>query len=152
MVKDVDEDVEYDSSDEEVDENEDEIDHPVERRWLRSIFYENGVRKSTRARRKPVITNEDFNNKRNDHSDVVDGKIHMNIPEEEPCMNEGDSLLHVLGVAMIQSFSIKSGLNRYGEAGKKAVNKELQQLHDMDTYEPMDPDKFTRLEKTVALA
>ena len=67
-------------------------------------------------------------------------------------MTEGDFLIHVLGVAMLQSFSITAGLNRYGEAGKKAVNKELQQLHDMDTYEPMDPDKFTRLEKTVALA
>ena len=106
MVKDVDEDVEYDSSDEEVDENEDEIDHPVERRWLRSIFYENGVRKSTRARRKPVVTNVDFNNKRYNDSDVVDGTIHMNIPEQEPGMTEGDSLLHVLGVAMLQSFII----------------------------------------------
>ena len=38
-------------------------------------------------------------------------------------MTEGDSLLHVLGVAMLQSFIIKAGLNRYGEAGKKAVNK-----------------------------
>ena len=67
-------------------------------------------------------------------------------------MTEGDSLLHVLGVAMLQSFSIKSGLNRYGEAGKKAFNKDLQQFYDMDTYEPMEPDKFTRLEKTEALA
>ena len=53
---------------------------------------------------------------------------------------------------MLQSFSIKAGLNRYGEAGKKAVNKDLQQLHDMDTYEPMNPDKLTRLENTKSLA
>ena len=88
MVKDVDEDVEYDSSDEEVDENEDEIDHPVERRSLGIIIDENGVRKSMRACRKPVITNINFNNKRYDDSDVVNGTIHMNIPEEEPGMTE----------------------------------------------------------------
>ena len=66
-------------------------------------------------------------------------------------MTEGDSLLHVSGAAMLQCFSIKAGLNRYGEAGKKACSKGLQQLQDMDTYEPMDPDKLTRLEKTEAL-
>ena len=76
----------------------------------------------------------------------------MNIPEEEPGMTEVDSLLRVLGVAMLQSFSIKAVLNRYGDAGKKAFNKDLQQIYDMDTYEPMDPDKFTRLEKTEAIA
>ena len=91
--------------------------------WMGSIIDENSVRKSTCARCKPVMNNVDFNNKRYNDGDVVDGTIHMNIPEEEPGMTEGDSLLHVLGVAMLQSFSIKSGLNRYGEAGKKAVNK-----------------------------
>ena len=58
----------------------------------------------------------------------------------------------MLGLVMLHYFSIKEGLNRYGEAGKQAVNKELQQLHDMVTYEPMDPEKLTRLENTEALA
>ena len=120
-------------------------------RWMGSIIDDNSLRKSTRARRKPVVTNVDFTNKRYDDGDVVDGTIHMNIPEEEPGMTEVYLLLHVLRVALLQSFSIKSGLNRYVEAGKKAFNKELQQLHYMDTYEPMDPDKLTWLEKTKAL-
>ena len=94
------------------------------------------------------MTNVDFTNKRYDDRDVVDGTIHMNITEEEPGMTEGYLLLRVLGVAMLQSFSLKSGLNLYGEAGEKAVNKVLQQLHDMDTYKPMDPNKLTRLENT----
>ena len=98
------------------------------------------------------MTNVDFTNKRYDDRDVVDGTIHMNITEEEPGMTEGYLLLRVLGVAMLQSFSIKAVLNRYGDAGKKAFNKYLQQLHDMYTYEPMDPDKFNRLEKTEAIA
>ena len=98
-----------------------------------------------------VVTIVDFTNKRYDDGDVVDGTIHMNIPEQEQGMTEGDSLLHVSGAAMLQCFSIKAGLNRYGEAGKKACSKGLQQLHDMDTYEPMDPDKLTWLEKTKAL-
>ena len=120
--------------------------------WLGSIIDENVVRKSTRTRRKPVMTNVDFNNKRYDDGDIVDGTIHMNIPDEEPGMTEGDLLRHVFGVVMLNYFSIKSGINRYGEAGKQAVDKELQQLHGMDTYEPMDPDKFTRLERTKSLA
>ena len=139
MVKNVDEDMDYDSSDDEDDENEDEIDHPVEMRWMGSIIDENGVRKSMQARHKPIVTNVDFTNKRYNNGDVVYGTIHMNIPEEEPGMAEVDSLLSVLGVVMLHYFGIKAGLNRYGDVGKKAVNKELQQLHDMDTYELMDP-------------
>ena len=89
MVKN-DEDVDYDSSDEDIDDIEYDIEHPVWRRWLGSIIDENGVRKSTWTCRKPVITNVDFNNKRYENGDVVDGTIHMNIPEEEPGMTEGD--------------------------------------------------------------
>ena len=55
MVENVDEDMDYDSSDGEDDENEDEIDHPVEMRWMGSIIDENGVRKSTQARHITVV-------------------------------------------------------------------------------------------------
>ena len=41
----------------------------------------NGFCKYTQARRKPVVTYVDFTNKRYGDGDVVDGTIHMNIPE-----------------------------------------------------------------------
>ena len=58
--------------------------------WMGSIIDENGVRKSTRECRKPVVTYVDFTNRRYYYGDAVDGTIHMNIPEEEPGMTEGD--------------------------------------------------------------
>ena len=73
--------MDYDSSDYEDDENEDEIDHPVEMRWMGSIIDENGVRKSTQARHKPIVTNVDFTNKRYDDGDVIGVTIHMIITE-----------------------------------------------------------------------
>ena len=38
---------------------------------------------------------------------------------------------------MIQKFSLKKGLNKFGTRGEKAVTKDLTQLHDMQTYFPL---------------
>ena len=40
---------------------------------------------------------------------------------------------HILGVAMIQQFSLKADLKHFGKKGKEAVTSELTQMHDLYT-------------------
>ena len=53
-------------------------------------------------------------------------------------ISEEDTMMHVLGVAMIQKFSLKKGLNKFGTRGENSVTKYLNQLHDMQTYFPLE--------------
>jgi hypothetical protein len=53
-------------------------------------------------------------------------------------------------VAMTQ-YSMKKGLEVFGEAGKAAITTELQQLHDLKALEPCDPKSLTYSEKKAAL-
>ncbi len=52
---------------------------------------------------------------------------------------------------MAQKFSLKAGLKKFGNEEKKAVSKELTQLHDKITHVPVDPDKLTTEQKSEAL-
>ena len=45
---------------------------------------------------------------------------------------------------MAQHFSVRSGLKRFGDQGEKAVIKDLTQLHNMHTYDPVDPKNLTK--------
>ena len=49
---------------------------------------------------------------------------------------------HVIGV--VQQFSLKAGMAKFGACAAEAVTKELKQLQDMETYIPIDPNKMTR--------
>ena len=40
-------------------------------------------------------------------------------------------MLHVLGVVLIQQFSLKAGFNFFGKDGEDSVTKELNQHDDM---------------------
>jgi len=66
-------------------------------------------------------------------------------------MTEEEKMMHVLGVAMIQQFSLKAGLKKFGKVGEKAAQAELQQLHDMHTYFPVDPTELSYAEKKEVL-
>ena len=62
----------------------------------------------------------------------------MNVPDPSTIfISEGYTMMHVLGVAMIQQFSLKKGLNKFGAKGEKTVTKDLTQQHDMQTYFPL---------------
>jgi hypothetical protein len=37
---------------------------------------------------------------------------------------------------MMTQYSLNAGLKKFGEAGEKAVTKELSQFHDMSVFEP----------------
>ena len=44
---------------------------------------------------------------------------------------------------MVQQFSLKAGIAKFGNSAKKAVIKELTQLNKMKTYTSVGSDKMT---------
>ena len=53
---------------------------------------------------------------------------------------------------MYQQYSLKEGLKRFGEKGKYEVNSDLEDLHKMETFEPLNANKFNKEDRTDALA
>ena len=51
---------------------------------------------------------------------------------------------HIIGVVLAQRFSLKAVLKKFGNPGEKASVKETTQLHDITTFIPQGPKKFTR--------
>ena len=43
--------------------------------------------------------------------------------------------MHIIGVILAQQYSVKKGTKLFGDEGRKAVSKELQQMHDMVAIE-----------------
>ena len=83
----------------------------------------------------------------------MEGTIHLNIePTDRGNLKPEDVMAHVLGVAIIQTFSLKKGLKAFGDRGKSAVKSELQQMQDMAVYTPLDPSKLTPEQRKQALS
>ena len=59
--------------------------------------------------------------------------------------------MHIIGVILAQQYSVKKGIRLFGDEGRKAVSKELQQMHDMVAYTPVDARTMTREQKLEAL-
>ena len=56
----------------------------------------------------------------------TDGAIHVSTTKEAPTnfqMSESEVMENVLGVALVQQFSLKAGLKKFGPRGEKAVTK-----------------------------
>ena len=54
-----------------------------------------------------------------------------------------DQIIHVLGVALVQIHGPHKDIKLFGQEGKTAVQKEMQQHHNIETYYPVDPSKLT---------
>ena len=97
----------------------------------------------------------DFSNKKYKNDNHVAGTIHINVEDatqgdlRKTCYEE--IMSHVLGVVLIQQFSLKAGLNKFGPKGVSTTTKECKQLHDMTTFYPMDAFKLTKEHKAEAL-
>ncbi len=59
-------------------------------------------------------------------------------------LTEEDTYPRALGVVMMHKFSLKAGLKKFGDEGKKVVSKELTQLHKKIVYVPVNPDKLAK--------
>ena len=77
---------------------------------------------------------------------------HINVTEGDSIeMTQDEINAHVVGVAMLQQFSLKAGLKHFGKRGEEAVTSELTQMHDMHTYVPIDPESMTPQQKSETL-
>ena len=57
--------------------------------------------------------------------------------ETPPGMTEEETESYIMGVLLICHFNMKKGINLFGNRAKTAVMKELQKIHDMNTYKLM---------------
>eukprot|EP00934_Nitzschia_sp_Nitz4_P004202 Nitzschia sp. Nitz4//scaffold466_size5842//986//4399//NITZ4_009198-RA/size5842-processed-gene-0.7-mRNA-1//-1//CDS//3329552510//4192//frame0 len=54
--------------------------------------------------------------------------------------------------AFAQTYSIRSGVRKFGDAGKQAVVNEIKQLHDRTVFKPIDANHLTPLELKRAMS
>ena len=81
----------------------------------------------------------------------MEGDTHINLEDKAPLkMTEDQVNQHMMGV-IFQQYSCKAGLKNLGQEGDKAVNKELQQHHDMTFFVPIDGAKLSRKDRTCPL-
>ena len=74
------------------------------------------------------------------------GVLHFNFNGDAACptaMSEEQSDAYIVRVILAQQYSLEKGLELFGEKADAAVNNELTQIHDMETYEPVDPKTMT---------
>ena len=80
--------------------------------------------------------------------------MHFNVGDDAPPlekMTEKQSDAHIVGVIFAQHFSLRKGLELFGEKADAAVQKELNQIHVMDTYEPVRKTDLTIEDRKKAL-
>ena len=84
-------------------------------------------------------------------SSTPEGVTYINLEDRTPTkMTEEEIDQHMLCV-IFQQHCFKAGLTIFGKEGNKAVNKELQQNHNMTTLAPIYGTKLSRQERTNAL-
>jgi hypothetical protein len=57
----------------------------------------------------------------------------------------------VHGSSFVTTYSLKKGLHRFGESGKQATIKDMQQLHDRRCFQPLHKRTLNLTEKSRAL-
>ena len=62
-----------------------------------------------------------------------------------------DIMRHPLRATLFKQYSVRKGINVFGESGITAVDEELQQLETRNVMEPIDRNEMTREEKRVCL-
>ena len=84
-----------------------------------------------------------------------DGVIHLNIEDVPPPVPMNDEELdeYIMGVILIHQYNLKKGIELFRDKAEDVVMKELQQIHDMDVYVPMDPKElsYEKSESTVSI-
>ncbi len=58
-------------------------------------------------------------------------------------MTQGDIDEYIVGLIMANQYSLKKGVELFGDSSKASEIKELQQIHDMDIHATMDPTKLS---------
>ena len=83
----------------------------------------------------------------------VQGVVNLNLGEEPlPPLTEAQVESHIMGVVLAQQYTLKKGLEKFGDRAAEATTKELKQIHDIGTYQPLDAIKLTKKERMEALS
>jgi hypothetical protein len=62
------------------------------------------------------------------------------------------NIQYIVGVILAQQYSLKKGLELFGDRADASVTKELTQIHDLGTYEPIDLKTMSYEDRKRALA
>ncbi len=81
-------------------------------------------------------------------TDRVDNATHVINPELVSSLEEE---MMVWGYMMMQ-YILKAGLRKFGDKGKTAAMEKMTQLHIIDTWKAMDPEKLSREKQMQALS
>ena len=80
-------------------------------------------------------------------------KCDMELQDELAQSNIDDhAVIYIVGVIMAQQYSLQKGLKRFGKEEKKAAMSELTQLHDVQTYYPVQAHELTWQQRIDALS
>ena len=74
------------------------------------------------------------------------GVLNLNFNESAPPpkqMSETQTDEYIVGVIFAQRFNLNNGLELFGDAADVAVKKELIQIHELSTYEPLELSELT---------
>ena len=85
-------------------------------------------------------------------SQYADRVLHLNLDhgdQEMKPFDKADIDKHSVGLIMAHQYTLKKGLELFCE---KAVIKELKQIHDIDTYTPIDDKILSKEDKNKALS
>ncbi len=74
------------------------------------------------------------------------------LSDDKECLIEDHVMMHVLGVILATQYSVKKGIQLFGDRGKQSATSELQQLHNMATFIPVHAHELTREQRKQALA
>ena len=83
------------------------------------------------------------------------GVININFNNSAPPpaqMTKEQSDEYIVGVIFAQKFSLKKGLEIFGDKADVAVKKDLHQIHDLYTYDPILKSDLSYKERREALA
>ena len=83
----------------------------------------------------------------------IQGVLNLNLGEESslPPPTETQAEDHTMGVVFAQQYTLKKGIKTFGDRAEEATTKELKQIHDMGTYQPLNVTKLTKKERQEAL-
>ena len=68
-----------------------------------------------------------------------------------PYMTETHTDAHIIGFILVQKYGLKKGIEMFGEKADAADVKELKQIHEIETYEPIMASYLSWEEKKKAL-
>ena len=55
------------------------------------------------------------------------------------------------GTQLLTTYSLKKGIEKFGQKGKEAAFGEMKQMHDRDCFRPIDPKELNAKEKSRAM-